>query len=99
MTQIYNIIKNEKNDKIIYTLEDIGRNENETMTIYEANKIIKRLPPKEKLIIRTKEGLTSNEKSTQKSYQNTSKIFLIQTQHQCRTYYQHRCQHYSHHQE
>ena len=67
MTQIYNIIKNEKNDKIIYTLEDIGRNENETMTMYEANKIIKRLPPKEKLIIRTKEGLTSNEKSTQKS--------------------------------
>ena len=32
------------------------------MKMYEAVKNIKRLAPKEKLTIRTKEGLTSNEK-------------------------------------
>ena len=68
ITQIHNIIKNEKNDNIKYALEDLVRNENNTMKIYEAVKKIKRLAPKEKLIIKTKEGLTSNEKiNSQKS--------------------------------
>ena len=62
MTQIHNIIKNEKNDNIKYALEDLERNENDTMKMYEAVKKIKRLAPKEKLIIKTKEGITSNEK-------------------------------------
>ena len=57
MTQIRNIIKNEKNDNIKYTLEDLERNENDTMKMYEAVKKIKRLAPKEKLIIKTKERL------------------------------------------
>ena len=61
MNQIHNIIKNEINN-IKYALEDLERNENDTMRIYEAVKKIKRLAPKEKLIIKTKEGLTSNEK-------------------------------------
>ena len=67
MTQIHNIIKNQKNNNIKYALEDLERNENDTMKMYEAVKKIKRLAPKEKLIIKTKEGLTSNEKSSQKS--------------------------------
>ena len=67
MTQIYNIIKNEKNDNIKFVLEDLKRNENDTMKMYEAVKKIKRLAPKEKFIIKTKEGLTSNKKSSQKS--------------------------------
>ena len=62
MTQIHNIIDNEKNDNIKYALEDLERNENDTMKMYEAVKKIKRLAPKEKSIIKTKEGLTSNEK-------------------------------------
>ena len=62
MTQIHNIIKNQKNNNIKYALEDLERNENDTMKMYEAVKKIKRLAPKEKLIIKTKEGLTSNEK-------------------------------------
>ena len=36
MTQIHNIIKNEKNDNIKYTLEDLERNENDIMKVYEA---------------------------------------------------------------
>ena len=62
MTQVHNIIKNEKNDNMKYALEDLERNENDTMKIHEAVKKIKRVAPKEKLIIKTKEGLTSNKK-------------------------------------
>ena len=62
MTHIHNIIKNEKNDNIKYALEDLERNENDTMKMYEAIKKFKRLAPKEKLIIKTEEGLASNEK-------------------------------------
>ena len=51
-------------------------NEKDTMKIYVDVKKSKGLAPKEKLIIKTKEGLTSNEKSSQKSEQNTSKTFL-----------------------
>ena len=36
MTQIHSIIKNEKNDNIKYALEDLERNENGTMKMYEA---------------------------------------------------------------
>ena len=62
MTRIHNIIKNEKNN-IKYTLEDLKRNENDTMKMYKAVKKIKLLASKEKLIIKIKEGvLTSNEK-------------------------------------
>ena len=71
MTQIHNIIKYEKNGNIKYTLQDLERNENDTMKMYEAVKKIKRLTPKEKLIIKIKEGLTSNEK---KVVRNHSKI-------------------------
>ena len=46
------------------------------MKIYVDVKKTKGLATKEKLIIKTKEGLTSNEKSSQKSEQNTSKHFL-----------------------
>ena len=38
MTQIQNIINNDKNDNIIYALEDLERNENDTMKMYEAVK-------------------------------------------------------------
>ena len=58
MTQIHSIIKNEKNDNIKYALEDLERNENDTIKMYEAVRKIKRLAPKEKLIIKTKDGLT-----------------------------------------
>ena len=51
-----------KNSNVKYALEDLERNENDTMKMYEAVKKIKRLAPKEKLIIERKEGLTSNEK-------------------------------------
>ena len=47
MTQIHSIIKNEKNDNIKYALEDLERNENGTMKMYEAVKKIKRLAPKD----------------------------------------------------
>ena len=66
--------------------------------MYEAVKKIKRLAPKEKLIIKTKEGLTSNEKKQSEIIAKYFKNIFTQTQHQCRTYYQHQCQHYSHHQ-
>ena len=48
MTQIHNMIKNQKNDNIKYALEDLERNENDTTKLYEAVKKIKRLAPKEK---------------------------------------------------
>ena len=51
-----------KNSNVKYALEDLERNENDIMKMYEAVKKIKRLAPKEKLIIKRKEGLTSNEK-------------------------------------
>ena len=54
MTQIQNIIKNEKNDNIKYALEDLERNKNDTMKMYETVKKIKRLTLKEKLIAKTK---------------------------------------------
>ena len=38
MTQIQNIINNDKNDNIIYALEDLERNENDTIKMYEAVK-------------------------------------------------------------
>ena len=58
MTQIHNIIKNEKNSNIDYALEDLERNENHTMKMYEAVYLFSCL----KLIIKIKEELTSNEK-------------------------------------
>ena len=70
MIQIHNIIKNEKNNNIKYALQDLERIKNDTMKKYEAVKKIKPLAPKEKLIIKTKEGLTSNVKNSQKSQQN-----------------------------
>ena len=57
------------------------------MKMYKAIKNIKRLALKEKIII-IMMTFTSNEKSSQKLLQNFSKIFFIQTQQQCRTYYQ-----------
>ena len=38
MTQINNIIKNEKKNNIKYALEDLERNKNDTMKMYEAVK-------------------------------------------------------------
>ena len=99
MTQICNIIKNDKNNNIKYALEHLERNENDTMKMYETVKKIKRLAPPKKLIIKTKEGLTSNEKQTLRNHSKIlRKHFFIQMQHQCKKYCQHRCQHYSHHQ-
>ena len=88
MIQIHNTIKNEKNNNIKYALQDLQRIKNDAMKKYEAVKKIKPLAPKEKLIIKTKEGLTSNAKK-QSEIIAKSKTFFIQTQHQCRTYYQH----------
>ena len=48
-----------KNNNIKYALEDLKRNENDTMKMYEVFKNIKRLASKENLIVKTKEGLTS----------------------------------------
>ena len=56
-----------KNNNIKHALEDLERNENDTMKVDKAVKNIKRLAPIEKLIVKTKEGLTSSEKSSQKS--------------------------------
>ena len=80
MIQIHNIIKNEKNNNIKYALQDLERIKNDTMKKYEAVKKIKPLAPKEKLIIKTKEGLTSNVKK-QSEIIAKSKTFFIQTQH------------------
>ena len=80
MIQIHNIIKNEKNSNIKYALQDLERIKNDTMKKYEAVKKIKPLAPKEKLIIKTKEGLTSNVKK-QSEIIAKSKTFFIQTQH------------------
>ena len=55
MTPIHNIIQNKKNSNIKYALEDLERNEKGTMKMYEAVENIKRLAPKRKLIIRTKD--------------------------------------------
>ena len=71
MTLIHNM-KNEKKKNFKYASEDLERNEIDTMKMYEAVKKIKQLAPKEKLIIKTKEELTSNEI---KSVRNHSKIF------------------------
>ena len=38
MTQIHNVIKNEKSNNIKYALEDLERNRNDTIKIYEAVK-------------------------------------------------------------
>ena len=38
MTQIHNIIKNEKNNYIKYALQDLEINENDTIKMYEAAK-------------------------------------------------------------
>ena len=62
MAQLHKIIKNEKSSNIKYALEDLERNKNDTIKMYESVKKVKRLAPKEKLIIKTKEALTSNEK-------------------------------------
>ena len=80
MIQIHNIIKNEKNNNIKYALQDLERIKNDTMKKYEAVKKIKPLAPKEKLIIKTKEGLTSNVKK-QSEIIAKSKTFFIQMQH------------------
>ena len=48
--------------------------------MHEAVKNITRLAPKGKLIMKTKKGLTSNQKKESR---------FIQTGHQCRTYYKH----------
>ena len=80
MIQIHNIIKNEKNNNIKYAFQDLERIKNDTMKKYEAVKKIKPLAPKEKLIIKTKEGLTSNVKK-QSEIIAKSKTFFIETQH------------------
>ena len=72
MIQIHNIIKNEKTNNIKYALQDLQRIKNDAKKKYEAVKKIKPLAPKEKLIIKTKEGLTSNVKK--KTVRNHSKI-------------------------
>ena len=51
-----------KNGNIKQALENLERSENDTLKMYEAVKNIKRLVPKEKLIIQPKDGLNSNEK-------------------------------------
>ena len=45
MSQVHNIIKNEKNNIDKYALEDLERNKNDTMKMCEAVKEIKRLAP------------------------------------------------------
>ena len=55
-------------------LKTLKEKKNDTIKIYEAVKKIKRLAPKEKLIIKTKERRTSNEKKqseiTAKHFEN-----------------------------
>ena len=51
-----------KNDNIKHALQEPERNENDTMKMYEAVKKPKGIALKEKLIIKTKERLTLNEK-------------------------------------
>ena len=49
ITQIHNIIKNEKNNNIKYALEDLERNENDTMKMYEKKKSYDWHPKKNRL--------------------------------------------------
>ena len=52
LTQVHNIIKKKKKKK--FASEELERNENYTIKMYETVENIKRLAPKEKLIIKTK---------------------------------------------
>ena len=54
-----------------HPLEDLERIKNDAMKMYEAVEKIKRLAPKEKLIIKTKERFSLNEK---KAVRNHSKM-------------------------
>ena len=83
ITQIHNNIKNEKNNNIKYALQELERNENDTMKMCEAFKKILKMAHKEKLIIKQKKNLPQMKKNSQKSWQNISRAFFIQTQHQC----------------
>ena len=66
MTQIHNIIKNEKNDNIKYALEDLERNEDDTMKMYEAVKKSNDQYPKKNLLSKHKKNLPQMKKSSQK---------------------------------
>ena len=77
MAQIHNIFKNEK----MTALEDFEGNENNTTKMYEPVKKLNGWYP-QKNDYQNKRR-TRLKKSSQKSQQNTSKTFFIQTSHQC----------------
>ena len=60
LTEIHFIIKNEENEKIKQTTAVLENMQNDNTKIYEAVKNIKRLRPPQKLLIKGKNGLTSN---------------------------------------
>ena len=66
MAQLHKIIKNEKSSNIKYALEDLERNKNDTIKMYESVKKVKRLAPKEKLS-KQKKDLRQTKKNSQKS--------------------------------
>ena len=67
MTQIHNMIKNQKNDNIKYALEDLERNENDTTKLYEAVKKSNDWHPKKNRSSKQKKDLPQMKKSSQKT--------------------------------
>ena len=82
MTQIQNIIKNKKNNSNIkYAFEDLERNENDTMKMFEAVKKTKRLAPKKNGLSKQKMDLHQ----TKKAVRNHSKILRTCFLFECNT--------------
>ena len=67
MTQIHNIIKNEKNNYIKYGLQDLEINENDTVKMYEAVKKSNDWHSQKNRLSKQKKDLPQNKKSSQKS--------------------------------
>ena len=67
MTQIHNIIKNEKNNYIKYALQDLEINENDTVEMYEAVKKSNDWHSQKNRLSKQKKDLPQNKKSSQKS--------------------------------
>ena len=60
LTEIHFIIKNEENEKIKQTTAELENIHHDNTKMYEAVKKIKRLRPPQKLLIKGKNGLTTN---------------------------------------
>ena len=66
LTQLHNAIKKEENQRTQHTLCDIEHNSNNNTKTYEAVKNLKKLTPKQPLMLHSKEELTFNEEKQTK---------------------------------